>query len=59
MFKLLICDDEFLERKALHMILQRHYSNIHFVGDANTGLEAIRMAHQHLPDIILMDISMP
>ena len=59
MYKLLICEDEALERKALHMIIQRHYSNIHFVSDAVTGLEAIKLAHQHLPDIILMDISMP
>lgn len=59
MYKLLICEDEALERKALHMIIQRHYANIQFVGDAATGLEAIRLAHQHCPDIILMDISMP
>ena len=59
MYKLLICEDEPLERKALHMIIQRRYQNIQFVGDASTGLEAIKYARLHLPDIILMDISMP
>ena len=56
MYKLLICEDEALERKALHMIIQRHYANIQFVGDAATGLEAIRLAHQHLS---LINISEP
>ena len=59
MYKLLICEDESLERKALNLIIQRHYPNIHLVGSATTGFEAIKLAHQHLPDIILMDIDMP
>ncbi|WP_312433002.1 response regulator transcription factor [Lacrimispora sp.] len=59
MYKLLICEDESLERKALNLIIQRHYLNIHLVGYATTGFEAIKLAHQHLPDIILMDIDMP
>lgn len=59
MYKLLICEDEPLERKVLHMIIQRRYSNIRFVGDAATGIEAVKLARQHMPDIILMDISMP
>jgi len=59
MYKLLICEDESLERKALNLIIQRRYRNIHLVGYATTGFEAIKLAHQHLPDIILMDIDMP
>jgi YesN/AraC family two-component response regulator len=59
MYKLLICEDESLERKALNLLIQRHYRNIHLVGYATTGFEAIKLAHQHLPDIILMDIDMP
>lgn len=59
MYKLLICEDESLERKALNVIIQRRYRNIHLVGYATTGFEAIKLAHQHLPDIILMDIDMP
>ena len=59
MYKLLICEDESLERKALNLIIQNHYRNINIVGYATTGFEAIKLAHQHLPDIILMDIEMP
>ena len=59
MYKLLICEDEPLERKALTMLIQRHYSNIQILNDAANGLEAIKSARLFEPDIILMDISMP
>ena len=59
MFKLLICEDESLERRALRIILQKRYPNIHFIDDATTGTEAVKLAYQHSPDIILMDITMP
>lgn len=59
MYKLLICDDEPLERKALRLLIERHYSNIQLLEDAANGLEAIWSAHLFSPDIILMDISMP
>lgn len=59
MYKLLICEDEMLERKALKLMIQNNYSNIQFVKDATNGSEAIEHANQFRPDIILMDISMP
>src|SRR5262249_20667396 len=34
-------------------------SEFRVVGDASDGLEAIAQAHSLLPDVILMDISMP
>ena len=29
------------------------------MGEARNGLEAVQMAHQYLPDIVLMDVRMP
>jgi CheY-like chemotaxis protein len=40
------------------MVLRIH-DDIEVVAEAGTGLEAIEMASQHRPDVILMDIQMP
>jgi Response regulator containing CheY-like receiver domain and AraC-type DNA-binding domain len=59
MYKLLICDDEPIERIALRKIIERKYSNIAIVDDAVTGLDAIAKVKLYMPDILLMDIKMP
>lgn len=59
MYKLLICDDESLERVALRKIIERHYANIIVLDDAQTGEDALKKVHLYQPDILLMDIKMP
>lgn len=59
MYKLLIVEDEALERRALRIIINKNFSNIDIVGDAKTGLDAVKLARKFNPDIILMDIEMP
>ncbi len=59
MYKLLIAEDESLERKALRIIIQKKFNNIQLLEDAKTGVEAINLAHKFKPDIIIMDIKMP
>lgn len=59
MFKLLIVEDEPLERMALRKIVNREFYNIDIVEDARNGSEAIEKAKFYRPDIILMDIRMP
>lgn len=59
MHKLLICDDEPLERIALRKMIERKFSNITILDDAMTGLEAISRVSVHMPDILLIDIKMP
>jgi two-component system, NarL family, nitrate/nitrite response regulator NarL len=56
--KLLLVDDHpiVLEGIKSHLSAQDDFE---VVGDAADGKEAIRQARRHLPDIILMDISMP
>ncbi|MEK7226670.1 MAG: response regulator transcription factor [Bacteroidota bacterium] len=54
---ILIADDNKLMRQTLKLII----AGIHdtrLVGEATNGEEAIALAKEHLPDIILMDINM-
>jgi DNA-binding NarL/FixJ family response regulator len=55
---LLIVDDHILFREGLHNIMGR-WDDFEVVGEARNGQDAIEMARELLPDIVLMDISMP
>ncbi|RHW42857.1 response regulator [Neobacillus notoginsengisoli] len=59
MYKLLIAEDEILERQALKMIISAKIKEIGLIIEAENGRKAIQLADQHTPDIILMDIKMP
>ncbi|HEY8029500.1 MAG TPA: response regulator transcription factor [Gaiellaceae bacterium] len=56
--KVLIADDHRLFAEALEAILAAD-DRIELVGLAGDGEEAVRMAGEQRPDVILMDISMP
>ncbi|HSU58196.1 MAG TPA: response regulator transcription factor [Bryobacteraceae bacterium] len=56
--KVLIADDHGVVRKGLRLLLQQ-YSEIEVVGEAANGREAVRLAGELAPDIVLMDIAMP
>lgn len=58
MIKLLIVDDEQVEREGMQAILQRAYPNIK-IEQAKNGKMAVQMAEDFCPDLILMDIKMP
>ncbi|OBR62461.1 DNA-binding response regulator [Paenibacillus oryzae] len=58
MIKLLICDDHAVVRSGLRMLLHGN-QGIEVVGEASEGDEAIRMAQELEPDVVLMDLSMP
>lgn len=56
--RVLFADDHKILRDALKGVLEREH-DIDLVGEANDGAEAIRLAVELNPDIILMDIGMP
>ncbi len=55
--KLLIADDHVLFRDSLRSLLTAH--GVEVVGEAGNGKEAVALARQLRPDIVLMDLSMP
>lgn len=59
MFRLLVVDDEPIEREAVRLLVERHLPDFHVVGEAGSGRQAIELAERHRPDIVLLDIQMP
>ncbi len=56
--RVLLADDQDIIRTGLTIILN-HQADIEVVGQAADGHEAVEMAKQLKPDVILMDIKMP
>lgn len=54
----LLVDDVTAVRKGLSTILQL-MDDLRIVGEAQNGLEAVRLAEKLKPDVILMDLAMP
>ena len=52
----LVVEDNDLNMKLFHDLLEAHGYNILQTKD---GMEALRMAREHRPDLILMDIQLP
>ncbi|MFC4321467.1 response regulator [Litchfieldia salsa] len=57
--RLIIVDDEELERKGLSKMIQREMPEITILGEARNGRTAVELAEKLHPDVMLMDIKMP
>ncbi|SHE34959.1 response regulator transcription factor [Alkalibacter saccharofermentans] len=59
MYKILLTDDEILEREGLKIIIKEVLNSQVLFKEANSGKEAIRLSDAFEPHIIFMDIKMP
>ncbi len=56
--KVLIADDHSMVRQGLKQILELE-DDIEVIAQAANGEEAVKLARNYIPDVILMDINMP
>jgi len=59
MYKVLIVDDELIERKGLTKILKKEFQDELIIRSAENGKKAIEMTTTFNPNIVFMDIKMP
>ncbi|QHW31441.1 response regulator [Paenibacillus rhizovicinus] len=59
MYRLMIADDEALEREGLEWIVQRMLPDTFEIVQAENGRRAIELAEERRPNIVLMDVQMP
>lgn len=58
MIRVLIADDHHVVRRGLLFFLKTQ-KDIEVIGEASNGAEAVKLAAQLMPDIVLMDLIMP
>lgn len=56
--RVLLADDNSRFRELLRRLLERE-PGIVVVAEAGNGAEALALAERHVPDVVLMDLSMP
>jgi DNA-binding NarL/FixJ family response regulator len=58
LIRVLVADDHALVRAGFRVLLE-NIKGVQVVGEASDGHEALRLAQEVKPDLVLMDISMP
>jgi len=58
LIRVLIADDHLVVRQGLRGFLET-YPDIQVVAGAENGVQAVALAREHVPDVILMDLQMP
>ena len=55
--RILLADDHVMVRQGLRVLLEQ--AGMRVIGEASDGQEALRLAHEHTPDVAVLDLAMP
>ena len=58
MINVILADDHHLVRQGIRSLLEKS-EDIKVVAEAENGLEAVKLAERHEPNVLVMDIGMP
>ena len=56
--RIVLADDHAVMRTGLRLVLERQ-PDFEVVGEASDGREAVGLAQQHRPEVVVMDVTMP
>ena len=56
--KVIVADDHSVMRQSLVNMLKKE-PDIEVVGDAGDGREVVRLCHDFVPDVVIMDVGLP
>ena len=59
MYKILIVEDEELERTSMKIFLEENLLDVEIVGEAKSGFEAVEMIDSKDINLMLVDINIP
>src|SRR3984957_15995085 len=58
LIRILLADDHTVVRKGLRLLLES-VPEFQVIADASSGREAVALAEEHTPDVVVMDVAMP
>ena len=56
--RILLADDHTVVRKGLRLLLESH-PDFKVIAEASNGREAVALAEEHAPDVVVLDVAMP
>lgn len=59
LLRVLVVEDEAIERQAIVLTLRNHFPNINVIAEAGNGYDALVRFRECEPDLVLMDVSIP
>jgi DNA-binding NarL/FixJ family response regulator len=57
--RILLCDDSAELRALLRSAIEEGHDEVAIVGDVGDGDAALRLAAEHQPDVVVLDLEMP